>query len=1054
VRGRSYGIVLAGVLLSALPWLVTSQVIQRHQSLEQARRGERVRSHLCLALSAAAHALAGPRSADGASGMASLVPLLSALQLSPPALQLGQQSAGTIAGNPSPVSGVSASVAMASDRVPGSSCPNLPGERKLHLALDPDQPHGLVITRHDGAAGQAAAALRLNTAELLRGEGSVGLLEPSSPRAAGDPRVLQPFRVAGANLLIALPAQADQADVGQIRRLAASLAALGLLITLSLALRSESEGRRQRGRQESLRVDRQSGLLSRLALEQDLEVGGLLLMVHLRLLQRQGPFRRDEEIRAVFESVRQALGEAAAGVGPSARFYRASEHRLAMLLQAPPEDDGALLQLLEGAPRATLQEQSGTSLRADDLLVTGQRLGEGITATAAIDLHGYGETLALASGGSVRLIEAEDRQRVQEEAAVREQLQNLGPGDIRLEFQPILLLASPGRFGLEALLRFQRPLLREQSTSRLMQTAHELGIAHRIDGLVLRRLPDLLRALKEQPTLDARITYIALNISGDSFATPQRLEQLISSLQELAIDPERFCLEFTETPSSDASTDSMAVTIASERLTRELKLRIAIDDFGSGLSNYKRICDAWYDSIKLDIALVAGIGNSFRMQRYVGSLIETVHSLGKTVVCEGVDDHADFTAAVRLGADAIQGYLIAKPMAWEAIEGFLDQAEWASAERITTMVRKIHESDRLVLPELHQSSQTAVPLERQILDKWFELRSFEEFLLLFVNELKRWGLDILRLSLAFLPDQDDIDCSQYIWLPAQPSEVRSLRMDRAFLQQEEHLSSALHHIANHARFYRQRLASRRDVEFSFLEQLKDQGCNDYLGLRLDSRGISIPVLTIALRGESSFSDEQIQRIVSMSSLLSLLFYTFESERAKRLALLDPLTNLPNRRSFDSFLNANISASHINNTSLALALIDIDRFKHVNDSLGHAYGDACLREVAAILRADLRPNRDFVARLGGEEFALILPDTNAEQARQLCELLREAVTRARVPSSDNRAAMPISVSLGIAIWEPVNGLESDADRLLQVADDCLYEAKRLGRNRVISRLVGS
>jgi len=169
----------------------------------------------------------------------------------------------------------------------------------------------------------------------------------------------------------------------------------------------------------------------------------------------------------------------------------------------------------------------------------------------------------------------------------------------------------------------------------------------------------------------------------------------------------------------------------------------------------------------------------------------------------------------------------------------------------------------------------------------------------------------------------------------------------------------------------------REVEFSFLELLKEQGCSDYLGIRLDSRGISIPVLTIGLRGESSFSDEQIQRIVSMSSLLSLLFYTFESERAKRLALLDALTNLPNRRSFDSFLKANITAARTNKTKLALALVDIDRFKLVNDTLGHAYGDACLRELGTILNSDLRRDRDFVARLGGEEFAVILPDTSGE-----------------------------------------------------------------------------
>jgi diguanylate cyclase (GGDEF)-like protein len=1044
VRGRSYGILLAGALLSALPWLVTGQLIQRYQSLLDTQRAERVRNQLCLALRVAAHALEDPGPQAAASSSTSLLP----------ALQLSQRPAAAIAGAPKPPTDVSQSQGRGENRATGSSCPNLPGEQDLHLTQDPEQPGGLVISRRGGSSGEASPPLHLNTRELLQEAGQVRLLGASSPQPTPDPGLVWPLHVAGANLGFTLPPHEGQGDVIQIRRLATGLAALGLLITCALALRSEAEGRRQRRRLESLRLDSQSGLLSRLALEEDLGSGELLVMVHLRMLQRQGPFRRDEEIRAVFEAARDALGNAAEGIVPAARFYRATEHRLALLLQAPPEDDGSLLQLLESVLRPALQEHSGVTLRADDLLITGQRLAEGITPAAAIDLHGYGETLALENGSSVRLLEAEDGQRVLAEAAVREQLQNLGPADIRLEFQPILLLASPGHFGLEALVRFQPPLLRGQATSRLMQTAHDLGIAHRIDALVLQRLPDLLRALREQPRLDERITYIALNVSGDSFASPQRLEQLINTLQELAIDPERFCLEFTETPSGDDSIDSGAVTIASERLTRELKLRIAIDDFGSGLSNYKRICDAWYDSIKLDIALVAGIGNSFRMQRYVGSLIETVHSLGKTVVCEGVDDHADFTAAVRLGADAIQGYLIAKPMAWDAIEVFLDQAEWASAERITTMVTKIHQSDRLVLPELRQGSQTAVPLERQILDKWFELRSFEEFLLLFVNELKRWGLDILRLSLAFLPDQDDIDCSQYIWLPARPSEVRSLRMDRAFLQQEEHLSSALHHIANHARFYRQRLASRRDVEFSFLEQLKDQGCSDYLGLRLDSRGISIPVLTIALRGESSFSDEQIQRIVSMSSLLSLLFYTFESERAKRMALLDPLTNLPNRRSFDSFLNANISASQLNNSSLALALIDIDRFKHVNDSLGHAYGDACLREVAAILRADLRPNRDFVARLGGEEFALILPGTNGEEARQLCEVLREAVTRARVPANDSRAAMSISISLGIAIWEPDSGVASDADQLLQLADDCLYEAKRQGRNRVISRVVGS
>lgn len=604
-----------------------------------------------------------------------------------------------------------------------------------------------------------------------------------------------------------------------------------------------------------------------------------------------------------------------------------------------------------------------------------------------------------------------------------------------------------------------------ESTDRLVTIAHDLGISHRLDALVLGQLPALLRSLRKSAELDARITYIALNISGESYASPSRLEQLIAQLRALEFDPTRFCLEFTETSSGGLPMDTEAVKRASERLTRELRLRIAIDDFGSGLSNYRRICEAWYDAVKLDIALVAGLSHSFRLQRYVGSLIDTVQALGKTVVCEGVENHADFTAAVRLGADAIQGYLIARPMAWEAIPSFLAEACWASPEWLNGMVAKIRSADRVVLPPARQGpGNEAVPLERQILDNWYDLRSFEEFLLVFVNELKRWGLDILRLSLAFLPDQDDIDCSQYVWLPSRPAEVRSLRMDRSFLQQPEDLSSALHHIATEVRFYRQRLASRRDVDYEFLQQLKQQGCSDYLGLRLDSRGISIPVLTIALRGESSFSDEQIQRIVSMSSLLSLLFYTFESERAKKLALLDALTQLPNRRSFDSFLRDNINRALRQGSSLALALIDIDRFKQVNDSFGHAYGDACLREVARVLGAELRSDNDFVSRLGREEFAVILPNCSSEAALQTCELLREAVARARVPSNDGRETPPLTISLGIAVWEPAAAASESgaggaiplaqvgvrADQLLQLADDCLYEAKRQGRNRAICR----
>lgn len=1055
MRRRSIGILLAGALLSALPWLVVARVIARHQAVQHLSRADWIHSQLCLALTAAAVELdAGASGSGGRTGSGS-EPLLAALRLRringttlhPP----GPKPQATAARRPRPGDG-------------GFRCQQASTLAALKLSAAAGDPDLLLIQRAAGRTNAATAELGLDTRALLMEEGLVRIQTPTSAGSVAPRPQSQELDVAGNTLQISLTASPSGWEPWQSLALARALAGGGLLLTSALAVRSETEGRRQRRRLESLRHDGQSGLLSRLALEEDLcerspegqELPeALLVIVNLRLLQRQGPFRRDEEIRELFNS----LGAAVNGlerVDSEPRLYRASENRLALVLRIPPQDDERLLAELEQRIGRVLHGWTGVSPRPDDLLITAQRLSLGPGAAGRLDLHGYGEILARDAGVSLRLIEDQDRQRVLEEAAIRDHLQTLGAEDIRLVFQPILLLASPGQVALEALVRFLPDRLRPVPTGRLLAIAHDLGIAHRIDALVLGKIPGLLQSLRDSPGLNQRISSIALNISGDSFASPARLDALIRQLEELAIDPARFSLEFTETPFSDKLGDTAAVTIASERLTRELKLRIAIDDFGSGLSNYRRICEAWYDTLKLDIGLVAGIGSSFRMQRYVGSLIETVHSLGKTVVCEGVENHADLTAAVRLGADGVQGYLIARPMDWQALEVFLERSEWASPQRITALLAEIRQSDRQVLPDPGGSGATeaAVPLERQILDNWFELRSFEEFLLLFVNELKRWGLDILRLSLAFLPDQDDIDCSQYVWLPSSPAEVRSLRMDRAFLQNEEHLSSALHHIATETRFYRRRLASSREVDFSFLRQLKEQGCNDYLGLRLDSRGISIPVLTIALRGESSFSDEQIQRIVSMSSLLSLLFHSFESERAKRLALLDPLTDLPNRRSFDSFLGSNIQAARLSGSSLALALIDIDRFKQVNDSLGHGYGDACLRELASILGADLRQGRDFAARLGGEEFALILPETTAAEAMRLGETLRQAVARARVVAGDGRASLPLTISLGIAVWDPRGVAAGESDRLLQLADDCLYEAKRKGRNRLVCRLLES
>ncbi|MGN6828429.1 GGDEF domain-containing protein [Paucibacter sp. M5-1] len=155
-----------------------------------------------------------------------------------------------------------------------------------------------------------------------------------------------------------------------------------------------------------------------------------------------------------------------------------------------------------------------------------------------------------------------------------------------------------------------------------------------------------------------------------------------------------------------------------------------------------------------------------------------------------------------------------------------------------------------------------------------------------------------------------------------------------------------------------------------------------------------------------------------------------------LARTDALTALPNRRQFFRAAESALAESRASGRPLALLALDVDHFKRINDSGGHQLGDTVLREVALCCRASLRDS-DLAARIGGEEFALLLPGTGLAQAEQLAERLRLAIAELQLPAA-------VTVSIGCAELAP--GMDS-ADALLARADEALYAAKDGGRNRV-------
>ncbi len=175
--------------------------------------------------------------------------------------------------------------------------------------------------------------------------------------------------------------------------------------------------------------------------------------------------------------------------------------------------------------------------------------------------------------------------------------------------------------------------------------------------------------------------------------------------------------------------------------------------------------------------------------------------------------------------------------------------------------------------------------------------------------------------------------------------------------------------------------------------------------------------------------------------------------ADRLASLDALTGVANRRTLDACLAKQwvIAARH--QTSLALLMVDADHFKEFNDRMGHQAGDACLRSLAVALGQRVTRPADVVARFGGEEFAVLLPGTSLEGARQVAERIRGAVQDLAIPHpgaplvSNTAAAMPrhVTVSIGCAALVPAPDMTFQL--LVELADQALYEAKRSGRDRV-------
>ncbi len=168
----------------------------------------------------------------------------------------------------------------------------------------------------------------------------------------------------------------------------------------------------------------------------------------------------------------------------------------------------------------------------------------------------------------------------------------------------------------------------------------------------------------------------------------------------------------------------------------------------------------------------------------------------------------------------------------------------------------------------------------------------------------------------------------------------------------------------------------------------------------------------------------------------------ELKKFERHATTDALTSLANRHAMQESFPAEIEYCTEKKKPITMMMIDVDNFKQFNDMFGHIAGDRALSAVSRILRSQFRP-RDLVVRYGGDEFAVLLPGANKEQALEIGERVREAVSGNTHDGSDSLIQIPVRISMGVAELDP----KSDLDTLIRAADAALYRAKNAGRNVV-------
>jgi diguanylate cyclase (GGDEF)-like protein len=588
-------------------------------------------------------------------------------------------------------------------------------------------------------------------------------------------------------------------------------------------------------------------------------------------------------------------------------------------------------------------------------------------------------------------------------------------GELVLEFQPIVSLQGRDLIAAEALVRWDHPVRGRIQPDEFIPQSESSGQILALGAWVIDEACRHLSEWLAGPIGVDRRFRLSVNVAVRQLEEGHLVDVVEAALQRHSVPPDRLVIEVTETA---AVTEGEAARRQLDQL-RALGVLVAVDDFGTGYSSLAQLGQLPVDVVKIDRAFVSRLGGDGAEddRRIAAGIIDLAHDLGMAVVAEGIETEAQATTLLELGCRRGQGYLFDRPLPAATFTQRLETEQPAPrratrprSERLPTPQRAgwirwaLHAPDAMGQHQARTNALAALflagacmALTTNALDITRERETLIAaaigasgiptaiLLLRWGARLPRWSIHAFLLagtavvSMGALLSNDAgltvATCSLYAWV-----------------------------VIYAAAFYDWPIAAAHFATVA-------------------------ASLTLVLTLTDATKAPGIMVMILGSAAVSAGVVGWLARQLRAVATTDLLTGLPNRQAFEALLPRELARSARDGSSLCLAMVDVDGFKAINDTHGHQAGD----EILAVLPRQWKPTLregDLLARVGGDEFIVLLPD---------CALIDAVVVLERM-----RMASRPSCSIGVAAL-----LEGETpDRLMARADRALYEAKRSGAARVI------